>query len=412
MNARPLFDWLDVLFEYIGFLASFGMLGAIGFRYGVLRSSLAAPSRASDSALQEPLGDAAAGAAGIGLLGVVLGVVSLIEGLLKRAESKHQTVGDAFSAGGATSLAQVVLLVALLVAFVLAWRRISIGWPIAAAAGIAFALRNLLAGKLAGMVNPLHVLGASLWIGTLFVLVVCGLGQMLRPAVSPAVREQAVAEMVHRFSVVGLGGSGLLAITGAITAWTHLNPFAALWTTPYGYALIAKLCVVAVVVGLGAWNWRHVGPSLGMEGGAMKIRRSATTELVFAALVLLLTAILVSLPSPKLSAASSCSSTRMSYALDGGSSARSTVLTRSASTCTCALWCARPSARACTFQSPGGNPESANCPFADVVASDLSHLPSNDIVAMTRAPATGRPDSFALTTPPAPPSFGSTNLYV
>jgi putative copper export protein len=63
---------------------------------------------------------------------------------------------------------------------------------------------------------------------------------------------------------------------------------------------MGKLFVVAIVLGLGAWNWRRVGPSLGTEGGALKIRRSATMELGFAALVLLLTAILVSLPSPKL----------------------------------------------------------------------------------------------------------------
>lgn len=107
--------------------------------------------------------------------------------------------------------------------------------------------------------------------------------------------------MVHRFSIVGLGGSAVLGVTGLVTGWTHLNPFAALWTTPYGYALCSKLFVVGIVVGLGAWNWRRVGPSLGSEGGALKIHRSATTELVFAAVVLLLTAILVSVPSPKLS---------------------------------------------------------------------------------------------------------------
>jgi putative copper export protein len=240
-----------------------------------------------------------AGAAGIGLVGAGLGVVSLIQGLLKRAEAKHQTLADALNAGGATSLAQVVLLAVLLLAFALAWRRVSIGWPIAGVAGIAFALRNILGGRLAGMVNPLHVLGGSLWLGTLFVLVVCGVGQMLGSTVPGAEREQAVAEMVRRFSTVGLASAGLLGITGLITSWTHLNPLAALWTTPYGYALMAKLCVVGVVLGLGAWNWRRVGPSLGSEGGALTIRRTATTELVFAAVVLLLTAILVSLPSPK-----------------------------------------------------------------------------------------------------------------
>jgi putative copper export protein len=300
VQPHPLFEWQDVLFQYVGFLASFWMLGAIGFRFGILRRGVGAANGESDSPRAAASARAAAAAAGIGVLGVGLGVVSFVEGLLKRAAAKHQTFGDAFSAGGATSLAQGVLLVVLLVAFVLAWRRVALGWPIAGVAAMAFALRNVLAGKLAGMVNPLHILGGSLWLGTLFVLVVCGVGQMLRPAVPAARREEAVAEMVHRFSVLGLGGSALLAATGLVTGWTHLNPLSALWTTPYGYALLAKLGIVAVVAGLGAWNWRRIGPSLGTEGGAAKIRRSASTELAFAAVVLLLTAILVSLPSPKL----------------------------------------------------------------------------------------------------------------
>jgi putative copper export protein len=299
MEAQSLFEWSDVSSQYVGFLSSFWMLGAIGFRYGVLRAGVDTPGGGGDSPRAQALADSIAKAAGIGLLGGGLGVVSLLQGVLKRAEAKHLTFGDALSAGGLTSFVQVALLALLLIAFALAWRRISIGWPVAAAAGLGFALRNLLTGRLAGMVNPLHVLGASLWLGTLFVLVVCGVGQMLRSPLPASQREEAVAEMVLRFSVVGLGGAALLGTTGLITSWTHLNPLAALWTTPYGYALLAKLSVVAIVVGLGAWNWQRVGPSLGSDGGALTIRRTATTELAFAAIVLLLTAILVSLPSPK-----------------------------------------------------------------------------------------------------------------
>ena len=300
MEAKSLFDWNDVLFQYVGFLSSFWILGAIGFRYGVLRVHRGTSGNASTSLVATAFRSSEASAAGVGLIGAVLGVVTLVQGLLKRADAKHQTLGDAFNAGGATSIAQVVLLAMLLVAFALAWRRIVAAWPVAGAAAIAFALRGLLSGRLAGMVNPLHVLGASLWLGTLFVLVVCGVGQMLRPSVPAAEREKIVAELVRRFSTVGLASAGLLGLTGLITSWTHLKPLSALWTTPYGYALIAKLSVVAVVIGLGGWNWRRVGPSLGSEGGAVTIRRTAVTELLFAALVLLFTAILVSLPSPKL----------------------------------------------------------------------------------------------------------------
>ncbi len=75
----------------------------------------------------------------------------------------------------------------------------------------------------------------------------------------------------------------------------HLD---ALWTTPYGYALIAKLAVVLIVIGLGAFNWRKQRPLLGSEQATGVLRRSATAELVAATLVLVITAILVSLPSP------------------------------------------------------------------------------------------------------------------
>jgi putative copper export protein len=289
---------MAVILEIIGFLASFWMLGALGFRYGILRASPDGPADAPRTAVFRR---AAARAAGVGVLGVLLGVASLVTGLMKRAEQKHLSLGGAFSAGGVANVLQASLLGALLVAFVLAIapRTARFAWPIAALAGLAFALRNLISGNLAAMVNPLHVLGASLWIGTLFVLVVCGIVSFIGASLSTEEREPAVALMVHRFSLVALLGAGVLATTGVVTAWTHLKHLDALWTTGYGQALLWKLLFVAVVLALGAWNWRRVGPALGKEGGARKIRTSAAIELAVAAVVVVLTGVLVTTPSPK-----------------------------------------------------------------------------------------------------------------
>jgi copper transport protein len=289
MEPTHAIDGMQVALEYVGFTASFCLLGPVGFRWGVVRT---APGT---TATARALGNAAI----VGLAGVALGVVSLIASVTKRAEAKHLSFGDAFAAGGRPVAAQAVLLAVLFVCFVLAWRGAGGAWKLAAAAALAFALRTLLGGRLGAMVNPLHVLGASLWLGTLFVLVFCGVREQLRDGVDAAAREPAVAQMVHRFSVVALGGAGLLGVTGVVTSWTHLKHLDALWTTPYGQALFRKLVVVACVVALGAWNWRRVGPSLGHHGGAVRIRRSAIAELAVAAVVLLLTAILVSTPSPK-----------------------------------------------------------------------------------------------------------------
>ncbi|HEX2780397.1 MAG TPA: CopD family protein, partial [Gemmatimonadaceae bacterium] len=105
--------------------------------------------------------------------------------------------------------------------------------------------------------------------------------------------------MVNGFSPLALVMGGLVVLFGVITAWRHLEPISALWTTPYGWALIAKLVVVAVVFALGAWNWRRQRPALGSDEAARAMRRSATRELAAAGLVLLITAVLVSLPSPR-----------------------------------------------------------------------------------------------------------------
>jgi putative copper resistance protein D len=129
-------------------------------------------------------------------------------------------------------------------------------------------------------------------------LVAVGLPAALDAELSGQERGRAVADMVEAFSPLALVAASGLALSGVVTAWRHLHYFAALWTTPYGWTLILKLCVVGAVVGLGAWNWRRVRPALGTEEAAHRLRRSATAELALSALVLAITAVLLSVPSP------------------------------------------------------------------------------------------------------------------
>jgi putative copper export protein len=56
---------------------------------------------------------------------------------------------------------------------------------------------------------------------------------------------------------------------------------------------------VAVVFTLGAWNWRRQRPRLGSEEAAGLIRRSSMLEVGTATVVLVVTAVLVSLPAPR-----------------------------------------------------------------------------------------------------------------
>jgi putative copper export protein len=59
-----------------------------------------------------------------------------------------------------------------------------------------------------------------------------------------------------------------------------------------------KVGVIVVLLAIGAFNWRWVRPSLGDDDGARRVQRSATVELIVAALVLAVTAVLLATPTP------------------------------------------------------------------------------------------------------------------
>jgi putative copper export protein len=138
-----------------------------------------------------------------------------------------------------------------------------------------------------------------LWIGTLFVLAGAGLSALLRHEPTRERRGAIAADMVNGFSPLALTMGGIVVVFGLITAWRHLHVLSNLWSTPYGIALIVKLLFAAMVFGFGAWNWRRQRPTLGTEQAAQAIRRSSIAELSVATLVLVATAIVVSLPAPK-----------------------------------------------------------------------------------------------------------------
>jgi putative copper export protein len=282
--------------EYIGFLSFFAVYGALGFHFQVVKS-LRSEHGVNIGGSAVDRADRRAGV--IGLTGGLLMVVTLLVGLSQRAVQKHTTLMGVVSAGGPKQLFQIGCIALFVICFALAAQRMRAAWVIAALTAIAYALRNITTGKWFSLVNPLHEVAASLWLGTLMVFLLAGITSVLRVSQSGDERGQLVAEMVSRFSPLALVAAGLLGVTGVTTAWRHLKHLNSLWTTPYGYALDAKLCVVVIVLLLGAWNWRQMKPQLGNEQAAFAIKRSATAELSFAAVVLAITSLLVSLPSPR-----------------------------------------------------------------------------------------------------------------
>lgn len=290
MNAPylSLIEWPRPFFELYEFVGSFLALGAIGFRYTSLRGRLG----------NGPLFERMARRAGvIGLVGAVLGAAHLIQVLPRLAQRARLPVGSFLTTPGLGSAGYYLMALAL-VGFALAAAGKRIGWPLAAIGIIAGLLRSLFVGQFERLITPMHVLAGGLWIGTLFVLVVAGIGVLMRHEGERDARGNVVADLVNAFSPLALV-CGLGVVTfGVLAALRELEPLSALWTTAYGYTLIGKLCIVALVFGLGAWNWRRQRPTLGSEAAAHSIRRSATFELIAATLVLLVTSIMLSLPEP------------------------------------------------------------------------------------------------------------------
>lgn len=290
MQVEPLLTWSDPVRQFIGFAGQFFAAGAIGFRYFALRGR----EIESDRPFYE---DAERRAAVIGLLGAVITLLLAAYELPGLAARRHLAAG-AFLASDPATMMEFGFFALALIGFVLAALRTP-GWALAAIGVVAGSLRAALLGKWTSLVNPVHVLAAGLWIGTLFVLVVAGLTALLAHEPTRERRGAIAADMVNGFSPLALTMGAVVVLFGLITAWRHLHVLSNLWSTPYGITLMIKLCFVAGVFGLGAWNWRRQRPMLGSEPAALAIRRSGAAELTVALVVLVITAVLVSLPSPK-----------------------------------------------------------------------------------------------------------------
>ncbi|MEA2162204.1 MAG: hypothetical protein QOK37_331 [Thermoanaerobaculia bacterium] len=284
------FEISEALTELIGFAASFLATGAVAFRYAVLRGDIA-----SEPAIARR---AAHRAALFGFIGAAITTVMFFINLRGIAAEKQVSISSLITADGRSLLGAICLLL-VLGGLALALAHIRAGWALAAGGIVVGPLISLFYGQWTRAVNPIHRLSGGLWIGTLFILLMAGFTAVLGSDLPPIRRGALAANMVHRFSPLALIAFGILAVSGLITAWRHLKRIDALWTTAYGWTLIAKLIVVAIVMALGAWNWRKQRPLLGSESAAAVLRRSAIAEVIAATIVLVITSVLVSLPSPK-----------------------------------------------------------------------------------------------------------------
>ncbi len=141
--------------------------------------------------------------------------------------------------------------------------------------------------------DAVHLIAASAWLGTLAVLLFAGIPAVVRASHQPFTD---AAALVRMFSPLALFAAAVAIFTGTVSAFVHIKAIPELWTTPYGKTLSIKLLVVMLTATTGAYNWKVVSPRLGSSEATLHVRRSALAEIIIAATIIAVTAVLVALP--------------------------------------------------------------------------------------------------------------------
>jgi copper transport protein len=294
----------------LGFAGLLGLVGVVSFELLVLRRAVGRGSAAM-RALVESTGVAPA------RLGLVLAYLLGIALVLRLVAQGYALGGGGFDGVGLRAMLTgtpwgvgwILQAIAVVVAGLgLHWasQGRAGAWVLAAGAVVLLGFTPGLSGHavavpgrapLALLADAGHLLGAGGWLGSL--LVVLGIGIPAALKIEERHRGPAIAEVVNTFSVTALIFAGLVVVTGVVGAWIHLGSVPALWQTDYGRVLLIKLAVLSLVLMVGSYNFLRIRPRLGDAAAVRRLRRSSTFELGVGVLVLLVTAVLVALPTPR-----------------------------------------------------------------------------------------------------------------
>lgn len=308
VSATAATHWLE-------FVAMLAAVGAVVFRLVVLRGLVGVTPGEALVETRLELSDAARR---FGQSALVLLAITMLSRLYEegravlggdrafdRSALRTILTGTSWGVGWLIGLAGVILAA---VGFSMAKRfRTKAGWSVAALGSALIVLSQPVTGHAMAtspvpfslVVDFLHVAAVCAWIGGLLTLLftampfVRGTRTLQSLGTGPL-----VASLVRAFHPVALTCAAIVVASGLVSAWLRLPTVASLWSSTYGRVLLVKLCLVAVVVVLGAVNWRRMLPRLGDEAAARRITRTAGTELTIAMLVLAVTAVLVSTSPP------------------------------------------------------------------------------------------------------------------
>ena len=130
-----------------------------------------------------------------------------------------------------------------------------------------------------------HMVSAAVWVGGLLSLamaVYVSFGML-----GDSERRLILAALARRFSIIAGLSVAVLVLTGLYSAWAQITVIQAL-STPYGWTLVVKIGIVALLLLAAAANLVWVRPRLSSDGrAAYWLRRLVAVECVLAVLVVL-----------------------------------------------------------------------------------------------------------------------------
>ena len=160
--------------------------------------------------------------------------------------------------------------------------------------GPAFALTGHASGAgiawLSFAAVSIHVIAATFWAGALPVL------WRLLGSDDPG----ALAGLARFSTLIPFSIAALLAAASYL-AWLQVGSASALWNTPYGNVLLAKLALVAITLSIAAFNrLRLTAPAAaGSRSALLSMRRLVAAEILLIVLVLAVTALWRFTPPPR-----------------------------------------------------------------------------------------------------------------
>ena len=132
--------------------------------------------------------------------------------------------------------------------------------------------------------DMLHLLAVSLWVGPLLIIV-------YDRNMWLATDESTSAPSLQWFSRTAGFAVPVIVLTGTLQAWLMLDGFGQILDSRYGRTLIVKVCLVVVLIALGAVSRKAMQRK---QSGSL--RQSMGIEVLFGLIILALTSTLVAMP--------------------------------------------------------------------------------------------------------------------